>query len=155
MKKTLICILICLTAASFAATPLTAQSKGKGKPDWMERLQSHKIAFLTDKMELTSAEAQVFWPIYNKAEEETHEAFTEVFSAYEALVKAVDEGKGDKEVERLLDAYNKAKEASSGLEAKHIKEYKSVLPASKVAKLYIGEEEFRRNQIHNFGRGPK
>jgi len=157
MKKTLICIALCLAAASFAATPMTGQDKGKDKdkPAWLERLQAHKIAFLTDRMELTSAEAQAFWPIYNKAEEETHKSFSAVMEAYEALVKAVDEEKPDKEIERLLEAYNKAKEASNSLEAKHVKEYRTVLSASKVARLYIGEEEFRRNQIHNFGRGPK
>lgn len=33
-----------------------------------ERIQSLKIAFITQKLELTSEEAQSFWPIYNRYE---------------------------------------------------------------------------------------
>ena len=38
-----------------------------------ERLQAEHIAFLTEKLELTPEEAQVFWPVYNKAKAEQKE----------------------------------------------------------------------------------
>ena len=33
-----------------------------------EKIKAQKIAFITDKLELTSEEAQQFWPIYNEFE---------------------------------------------------------------------------------------
>lgn len=31
-------------------------------------MEGRKIAYITDAMELTSAEAEKFWPVYNKCE---------------------------------------------------------------------------------------
>ncbi|MBS1599756.1 MAG: hypothetical protein JST75_16135 [Bacteroidetes bacterium] len=38
------------------------------------RLQALKIAYLTKKLDLSPEEAQRFWPIYNKYDEEIHTA---------------------------------------------------------------------------------
>lgn len=38
------------------------------------RLQAYKIAFITNKLELSPKEAQQFWPLYNKYEDEMREA---------------------------------------------------------------------------------
>lgn len=35
-----------------------------------EKIQALKIAFLTERLQLTSAEAQQFWPVYNSYENE-------------------------------------------------------------------------------------
>jgi hypothetical protein len=36
----------------------------------MEKLKSQRIAFFTEKLELTPAEAEKFWPVYNAYSEE-------------------------------------------------------------------------------------
>ena len=33
-----------------------------------EKLKAHKIAFITDRLQLTPAEAEKFWPVYNEHE---------------------------------------------------------------------------------------
>jgi hypothetical protein len=42
---------------------VNAQNENKA-----EKVQALKIAFITQKLELTSAEAQNFWPVYNRYE---------------------------------------------------------------------------------------
>ncbi len=40
------------------------------KTERTEKVQALKIAFITQKLELTSDEAQKFWPVYNRYETE-------------------------------------------------------------------------------------
>ena len=114
---------------------------------WQDRLQSEKIAFLTNEMSLTPQEAQVFWPIYNQAQKEQAKAIEDSFKAYAALDSAVRSGKSEKEITPLLQKYIETLENSDS-SAKYLKEYLKVLSSEKVAKLYIGEEKFRQSKIH-------
>lgn len=113
---------------------------------WQERIESEKIAFLTNEMSLTPKEAQTFWPIYNQAQKEQREAIENSMKAYMELDKALREGKTGKDVSALLDKYTKAIDAQNS-SSKYVKEYLKILPAEKVAKLFIGEEKFRQTQI--------
>ena len=55
--------------------------------------------------------------------------------------------KTGKEINALLDKYTDAIDAQN-VAAKYLKEYLKVLPAEKVAKLFLGEEKFRQSQIN-------
>ena len=113
---------------------------------WQERLESEKIAFLTNEMSLTPKEAQTFWPVYNQAQKEQRTAIENSMKTYMELDKALRDGKTGKEVSDLLDRYTKAIDAQNSA-SKYVKEYLKILPAEKVAKLFIGEEKFRQSQI--------
>lgn len=66
MKKILIIsmILFSFTGAVFAQVPQDVDSKQQ------EKLQSLYVAYITQKLELTSAEAQEFWPVHNDFDRE-------------------------------------------------------------------------------------
>lgn len=113
---------------------------------WQERLESEKIAFLTNEMSLTPKEAQAFWPVYNQAQKEQRTAIENSMKTYMELDKALRDGKSGKEVNDLLDRYTKAIDAQNSA-SRYVKEYLKILPAEKVAKLFIGEEKFRQSQI--------
>ena len=59
MKKYLLIILALVGSISFA----NAQKEGGQRS---EKIQALKIAFITQKLHLTSAEAEKFWPVYNE-----------------------------------------------------------------------------------------
>lgn len=59
MKKYLLIILIFFSGFSFAYA-----QQGNGQRG--EKIQALKIAFITQKLHLTSAEAEKFWPVYNE-----------------------------------------------------------------------------------------
>ena len=144
-------ILMCLCSIGAAA-----QDNGRrpGK-DVQDRWKAEKIAFLTDAMELTSAEAEKFWPVYNQSEAMRRENWKQVTTAYKDLQEAIDAGKDEKEISALLDKYVKVQQEGRDLDTKFISEYKKILPARKVAQLYIGEESFRRLQIHKLNKNDK
>lgn len=120
---------------------------------WQDRVQSDRIAFLTAEMDLSPEEAQAFWPIYNQASTERREAFKRSGDALKALRQAVDEGKPDAEIQSKIKDYTDALEANRSKD--YTQEYLKVLPASKVAKLYLAEEKFRQRQIRCLGDGGK
>jgi AAA15 family ATPase/GTPase len=67
MKRffTLVVFLMICTVAGFGQEETNADAG---------RLQAYKIAYLTKKLNLTPQEAQRFWPIYNKYQEEIRTA---------------------------------------------------------------------------------
>lgn len=129
----------------------SGQERAK-KNDWQDRIKAEKIAYLTDKMDLSSAEAEKFWPVYNRAEAETKACWKLVMEAYKALEASIDSGKDDKEISTLLDKYLDAREKGDGIERKYTTEYRKILSNDKIARLYIAEEDFRRQQIHRLNR---
>ena len=160
MKKvalTLVAVLaMALSANLFAQDQQKPDARGDRGAGWMEKMKAARVAFLTTELELTTEEAQNFWPVYNQAQTEKDAAYRETRTAYRALTEAIKEGKPDKEVAALLQAYLKASKVPSALDAEYSTEFLKVLPATKVAKLFISEEKFRKMQFQNMqgpGRG--
>ena len=60
-------ILICLVFA----LPLSAQEKGSQN----QQIEAVKVAFITQKLSLTSSQAEKFWPGYNNYQREMREVF--------------------------------------------------------------------------------
>ena len=106
MKK-LVSILLSL---SIAAVALAQNQGGHKHGDWQkhfEKIKAERVAFITSEVGLTSQEAEVFWPVYNKIEAAQIELNKSERKAYMALCKALSTGEGDSAA--LLDAYLEAK----------------------------------------------
>lgn len=151
MKKLFAISLAVLVAAAAFAQPQGGQKKQGGKPDF-EKIKAEKVAFITSEVGLTAKEAEAFWPIYNKVESEQAELRKAEHQASAALRKAINEGSN---ADALLNDYIKAKEANVNLHLKAAKDYKKVLSADKVAKFYLCEEKFLRQQLGKLGGGHK
>lgn len=150
MKK----IIYIVTASVLILTSaISAFAEERFQDNWKEKIMSEKIAFLTMEMGITPEEAQVFWPVYNQVDKERDEAIRNVFRSYKAVEDAVAAGKGEKELNKLLDEYLAALKAQGEVEQKAYKEYAKVLPAEKLAKLYVAEEKFRRQHIRKLHGG--
>lgn len=138
-------IIFSLFLSSFMLTSANAANNSQG--DWKQRMMSEKIAFLTIEMGITPAEAQAFWPVYNQVDKERDQAMHEVFQSFKALEDAVSAGKSEKEISKLLDTYLDALEQQGKIETQASAKYEKVLSVEKLAKLYVGEEKFRRLQV--------
>lgn len=140
-------ILLSLISISMAAD--CPDDKGK---EWRERIMSEKIAFLTNAIGLSPEEAQAFWPVYNQTWDERGKAQFAVMKAYRELEEAVDANR-TKDIPALLDKYLDAIRERDRTDEACSDKFKKVLPIEKVAKLYIGEERFRRQQIQKLHHG--
>lgn len=144
-------IVVVLALFSLTRTAVSAHQEG----DWQEKMKAERVAFLTTAMELTPAEAEKFWPVYNSMEAERRASFGKVMRAYKALSDGVAAGKTDRELEVLVNDYTTANKNSHSIEAKYTPQLVKVLSVSKVAKLFVAEEEFRRQQIGRWSSNKK
>lgn len=133
----------------------SADASAQKNHNWREKIMCEKIAFLTTELDLSTKEAQEFWPVYNEYMKEIENAQKNIYVNYKALNEAIKEAKPEKEVAECLDKYLKAQEDKAELTTESVKKFRKVLSEEKVAKLYLAEEKFRRNQItrlhHNHG----
>ena len=149
MKKFIsVCLILMISVAAFAQQ---RQQRGDNE-NWREKVRAEKVAFLTNELSLTEAEAQAFWPVYNQVQEDSREAYKAQWDAFKKLSEAIQNGESD--VETLLNDYLATKAACEQLEGNAIPKYKKVLPVEKVAKLVLAEEKFRHQQIGRLG-GPQ
>jgi len=88
-------------------------------------IKQYKIAFFTEKLELTETEAESFWPVYNEYEKEKKEL----------RVKFNDDDGPDAKVEQM--------EAEMTLLKEYNAKFKEVLSDNKVGKLHKAEKEFK------------
>lgn len=149
MKKvfSLICALAVVSAVALAQPGNNGQnSQGN---DWRERVRAAQVAFLTSELDLTEAEAQAFWPVYNDVQKQRRDAFEAQQKAYMALQKGID----GNDVNKLLQEYMAATKKLDTVEEGAVDRYKKVLPVKKVAKLLLAEEKFRHQQIGRLGQG--
>lgn len=144
-------IVAVLALFSLARTAASAHQEG----DWQEKMRAERVAFLTTAMELTPAEAEKFWPVYNSMEAERRASFGKVMKAYKALSDGVAAGKTDEELKVLVNDYTTANKNSHSVEAKYTPQLVKILSVSKVAKMFVAEEEFRRQQIGRWSSSKK
>ena len=148
MKK-IISVLMVLTLVSVMAF---AQKSDKKNPEkWREKVRAEQVAFITSELDLTEAEAQAFWPVYNDVQKQRREAFQVSADAF----KALQEGLEGKDAATLLDKYLSAKAQCEKVEADALARYKKVLPIEKVARLVVAEEKYRHMQIGKLGGNKK
>ena len=63
MKKTTFALILLI---SIPALLINAQGRTDRSPESREKFRSIKIAYFTEELELTSEEAEKFWPVYNE-----------------------------------------------------------------------------------------
>ncbi len=133
MKKI---ILISALTAFLAAPSLMAQNQAR------ERMESYKIAFFTQRLNLTPAEATRFWPLYNELQAKRTAIQTERVQLNRRVNQQPDK-LGDEELLAICDKL-------VGLEAKETEltllfheQIKKALPPIKVFRFYRAEEQFK------------
>lgn len=113
-----------------------------------EKVKALKVAFITEKLELTTEEAQKFWPIYNAFDEKQAELRHEKMRAILNRFKPGNvENLSEKEASALLIQMEKIEEDLFNLRTKFIKELQGVVSAKKIIKLKKAEEDFNRELL--------
>lgn len=110
--------------------------------DGNEKIEQLKIAFITKRLQLTTEEAQKFWPVYNQFEAEKKQLF-------KSTIASTKDFKSDGEItsaeaEQTINKHIEFKTKDLELIKKYIVEFKKILPDTKVAKLITAEEHFKK-----------
>ena len=139
----------------FASFSLLAQ--GKKMLEKKEEIYALKVAFITNKLPLTSSEAEKFWPIYNAFEDKQFEFKHEKSLVF--LKKMDDETinkMSEKEAAALLSKMESAEEEIFQMRKKLIISLKPILSQVKLIKLRKAEEEFNKKLLLQYmKKGPR
>ena len=153
--KNQICILISAFLLTLAASPMTAQEHRQdgNHRKWEESMRAEKIAYFTEALELSTEEAEKFWPVYNMSEQEEHKDLHSKVKELRSRAGALQENKSDNEISSLLKTYIDSLDKRNEIDRKYIPEYQKIISDKKVAKLFLTEEYFRRHQLHKLKKG--
>ncbi len=130
---------------------LLSQSKDSDKE---EAIKAQKIAFFTEKLNLTPEEAQRFWPVYNDYWKKKNR----IIEDRRNLMKECNEKMGrlsTKETERYADQYIKSHKIEAELLGEFNEKFKRVLPVDKVMKLYFADHEFKTYLLQQIRNAPR
>lgn len=115
------------------------------RPDFeqrMERLNVQKIAFFTQKLQLTSDEAEKFWPVYNAYQKEKTENQKKKIKL-QSKFRLDAETLSEKELETMSDEYINYINKDANLSTDYHQKFKKVLPINKVMQLYQAENQYK------------
>lgn len=125
---------------------LSLHGFAQGNAGKKEALEAMKVAFITQKLNLTPEEAQVFWPIYNQYETELDalrkKRKDEKMSAMDDASKI-----SDKEIEKLVDGEIIFRQQELDVIKKYHAQFKKILPVKKVALLYKAQEDYKKELL--------
>jgi hypothetical protein len=144
MRQVYIIVMLLL---SWAGT-LTAQAPAgdKPSPSGAERVQALKVAFITKALNLTSDEAEKFWPIYNEYSDK-RDVVRRQLQENRKKVKEQSETLSPEELMQLADEEMSLRQQDLDLQKEMHEKLKKVLPAKKLALLYVAEEDFKKELL--------
>lgn len=145
MKKYIIVILlIACTGISWAQGP----GRGRMSDEDREKIKTARVAFLTNRLQLTSEVAKDFWPIFNDYEAAKGELSGKYNQRKRDLVGTDGfRNMSDENASKMMDIYMDQKEAELKLEREYMKKFETVLTAKQVWAVIRFEGEFRRDFI--------
>ncbi len=108
---------------------------GGGRPQG-EGIHSMKIAYITNALSLTPEESQKFWPLYNQYWAERRAVGRERVELYRQVKAGT---ATDAQLTAFADIYKKEWQITQT----YTEKFRTVLPADKVAKFFVAEEDFK------------
>ena len=142
--KNVLTFLLFLVSFSFYAQNDKADDK-------REKIKAYKVSFLTTELELTSTEAEKFWPIYNTYDDKQYELRHNKMKTY--LRKLDDDNLSslsEKEAAVLLSQIESTDKELYLLREKYTANLKKILSAKKILKLKKSEDDFNRKLLKQY-----
>lgn len=139
MKK-IVLIAFLISTGLFAQRP-----NGEGQRGNHEKIKALKTAHITEQLNLTSSEAEKFWPVYNEfdnklmalREKERNEVMGK-------LRNGGTDSLTDKEANTVIDKMLVMKTSELEYRKELVANLRAVLPPKKIIKLQRAEESFKR-----------
>lgn len=149
--KSLKLYILLISLSIFSLSIYAQDTKTKSKKT--QELKFQKIAFFTDKIGLTSEEAQVFWPIYNEYWDKKSEIITNRKKHMTYFAEKCND-MSNNEMIKYADQYIQYELNLSELLDAYHKKFKEILPIEKVMRIYMADYEFKNyllNRIREKG----
>ncbi len=144
--KTYITLILSLIIATGAIAQETKESK-------REKIKALKVAFITERLELTPDEAQTFWPVYNIYDSRVNDIYDKerkVMRELRSSFDSMDEATATTTLQTIRSLEKQKQEARAQL----LTGLKDKITSKKTLVLLKAENDFRRDLIRKL-RGDK
>lgn len=139
---------------SFLTGTVMAQTE-----EQIERFNRERETFFTQELQLTDAEAEAFWPLYNDFQHRKTRIHEDEKNTHQYTHRNLENLSEEEIIETLEKIRNLETELFNLEQEYYHKKFPEVLPPKKVVKLYRVEWEFRRHLIRELrghdGRGER
>jgi len=117
-----------------------------------EKFKAKKIAYITDAINLTPAEAEKFWPVYNEFEQKRFLIMEERHSLEKKLNVKIEEMSDEKYIEltKKLISFPKTE---GDLFLEYNEKFLKILSPRKVVQLYVADMGFKSFLLKEFRKG--
>lgn len=142
MKNILITLMLLLPAFIFGQIeqpPLLSPEKRK-------ELEGMKVAYLTNQMDLTPEEAQVFWPVYNQYRDEMDAHRAEGREKHMRFKESQAELSDAELIKQMEYKFDHEREAIA-IEERYFKQFTEILSPQKIIIMMDAEEGFKRELL--------
>ncbi|MCX6230875.1 MAG: hypothetical protein NTZ33_04970 [Bacteroidetes bacterium] len=144
MKTKNLILNMCLLLIIFIFSMQLNAQNGQRRQIIKDKVEAQKVAYITNALSLTAAEAQQFWPVYNEYSAKNEELL-KTFRKNNIEDRNVDPEKiTDKEAMDMADDQIIQAQKILDLRKKYHIEFKKVLPPKKLLKLYQAEKDFKK-----------
>ncbi|MET3112593.1 hypothetical protein AAKU52_000304 [Pedobacter sp. CG_S7] len=124
--------------------------------DRRDEIESYRVAYLTQRMELSLEEAKIFWPIYKRWQDE-QQVLRKVRGQKMISYRKIEdiETLSDSEVQSLIANELNIKQKALNIDKKYYNLLKSSLPIKIVGKYYRAQETFKKELFNRYREGKR
>lgn len=137
---------------------LVAENSSANAQNKSDKLDALHTSYITEKLNLTDAEAQKFWPVYDDYQKDKGDLRKQKQDEKQTVKNAGGFDKmSDKDVQKWIVEETDIRSRELDLEKQYLAKFEGVLPLRKVAKFYVAEDEFKiylLKQLMNRQNGP-
>lgn len=119
--------------------PFFMQAQVRGKQPFRERVEAQRVAFITQRMDLSPEESAAFWPLYNDYKKEQEKLRKQIETNHKSVMQLTDE-----EVNQLLDQTLAIEYQQIDVRKMYIEKFKKVIPSRKILMIAPLEKAFNR-----------
>lgn len=110
-----------------------------------ERIKSLKAAYITDQLNLTSKEAQDFWPIYNLYQKERRKLYRREHAEIQNIEKI-----SEQDADKMLLEYVKMEQQDYVLLRDFYRNLRKIFPAKRIIHLKKVEDDFNHRLLKEY-----
>ena len=114
-----------------------------------EKIRAFKVAFLTEKLDLTEKEAEKFWPLYNVYDKKMMQLYRDERRSIKQRIM-VDGGLdnlSESESKQIIEKINAVSKEQYETKNEFYSKLTKILPYKKILRLEVAEYEFHRKLI--------
>lgn len=139
--------LLQLALIFFISFSSIAQEKKDNKH---EKIKALKIAFISQRLDLTEKEAQKFWPVYNLHNENINEIRQKQLRKIHYEIRQNKDNMSENEASDVLNRLTTAENNIHNEQVQLISKLKAIISSKKIILLKVAEQEFKRKILYQY-----